>query len=33
MYLLSVGKMDGYDNLIRVENEQAATELLEMAFG
>ena len=28
-----LGKMDGYDNLIRVENEQAATELLEMAFG
>ena len=28
-----LGKMDGYDNLIRVESEQAAAELLEMAFG
>ena len=25
-----LGKVDGYDNLIRVENEQAAAELLEM---
>lgn len=25
-----LGKVDGYDNLIRIENEQAAAELLEM---
>ena len=26
-----LGKIDMYDNLIRVENEQAAAELLEMS--
>ena len=25
-----LGKVDGYDNLIRIENEQAAAEMLEM---